>query len=193
MDSFLETRGVLHTDVIENLAQMVRGMLRKLPDVPEVTCAASLAHHGLLGPVESMKLHYVDLTSVPEEHLASLVSCVTRSVYIQHVSQGLVSVLDSVASKELYLSGQSLDSDETRALMAALDTRVEELTLEGGWLTLALVMEALTESSGQGRCRLIMCYEDTAARYRDQLWAWASIRGWGVTQDNEYFVKIQRS
>ena len=120
MESFLETRGILHTDVIVNLAKMVRGMLRKLPDVPEVTYAASLAHHGLLGPVESMKLHYVDLTSVPEEHLASLVSCVTRSVYIQHVSRGLVSVLDSVASRELYLSGQSLDSEETRALMAAL-------------------------------------------------------------------------
>ena len=120
MDSFLETRGILHTDVIENLVKpkTVRGMLKKLPDVPEVTCAASSPRP---------------------------------------------------------------------------DTRVEELTLEGGWLTLGLVMEALTESSGQGRCRLIMCYEDTAARYRDQLEAWASTRGWGVTQDNEYFVKIERS
>ena len=189
---YLETRGILHTEVIENLSQMVRGMLRKLPDVPEITCAASLAHHGLLGPVASMKLHYVDLTSVPEAHLAALVSSVTRSVYIQHVGRGLVTILDNVTCAELYLSGQSLDREETGALMRAMDTRVEELTLEGGWLSLVLAMAALTESSGQGMCRVVTCYEDTAARHREELGAWARSRNWEVTQDNDYFVRLER-
>ena len=40
------------------------------PLLPEITTAASLAHHGLLRSVEDMWLEDVDLASVPAEHLA---------------------------------------------------------------------------------------------------------------------------
>ena len=50
--------------------------------LPVITRAASLAHHGLLGSVRRLGLHDVDCTSVPAEHLASLVSSVRWSVTI---------------------------------------------------------------------------------------------------------------
>ena len=84
--------------------------------LPLITCAASLAHHELLGSVEKMSLCDCDLTSVPAEHLASLVSSVTRLLTIRNVrGSGLVNILDSVKSSELYITDQSLGSEETRA------------------------------------------------------------------------------
>ena len=69
--------------MIESLAERARKGLEEeygKSNLPEITCAASLAHHGLLGSVEEMSLCDVDLTSVPAEHLASLFSSVT--VYV---------------------------------------------------------------------------------------------------------------
>ena len=98
----LETKGILDSGLIENLAERVEGELNFTRSLPVITCAASLAHHGLLGSVRmrNIWLHDVDLTSVPAEHLASLFSSVTRCVSIKNVSGcDLVSILDSVKSK----------------------------------------------------------------------------------------------
>ena len=72
-------------------------MIERRPSIlPEITCAASLVHHKLLGSVEEMWLCDVDLTSVPAEHLASLVSSVTECVAIWNVSGcDLVTILDT--------------------------------------------------------------------------------------------------
>ena len=102
-----------------------------------ITCAYSLAHHGLLSSMKDMVLRDVDLTSVPAEHLASLASCVTRIVYIENVSGcDLVTILDSVKSKELHISSQSLDS-------------VEYVWLYGD---VTLDIRVLMEYSGQEKC-----------------------------------------
>ena len=178
MDYFLETRGILHIDVIENLAKMVRGMLRKLPDVPEVTCAGSLAHHGLLGPVESMKLHYVDLTSVPEEHLTSLVSSIQDRLCITNISgRNLVSILDSNKSDWLIIKNQSLDTEETGALLQAMETSLGRLELFGD---VTLDMETLLRYDGQGKCQRIAFIDETATRYRKSLTTWAKRTDWEV-------------
>ena len=52
----------------------------------KIVTAARLAHHGLHGSVNHVYLCDVDLASVPAEHLASLSSCVTRSVDIKNVA-----------------------------------------------------------------------------------------------------------
>ena len=73
----------------------------------------------------------VDLTSVPAEHLASLASNMTWRVFIENVRGcGLVTILDNVNCERLVLSCQSLGSEETQALVRAMDSRVERVQLQ---------------------------------------------------------------
>ena len=136
--------------MIENLVEKVKGRLRKIPDKSPITCAASLAHHHLLGSVDRLRLQHVDLSSIPEPHLASLLSSVTKSLDIEAISCGMVSILANVKSEQLVISDQSLRSEETQALVQAMDTRVMEVTLAAG---VTLDMGALTQYSDQGVCR----------------------------------------
>ena len=105
--------------------------------LPSITFAARLAHQGLLGSVERMKLAN-DLTSVPDNQLASLVSSLQRgasSLKIQNVCGcDLVTILDSVKNHlwELTIRTQSLGSEETQALVRALESSVEEFVLGVG-------------------------------------------------------------
>ena len=52
----------------------------------ELKCGASLAQQGLLGSVDELPLHDVDLSLVPAKQLPSLVSSVTRHLNIWNVS-----------------------------------------------------------------------------------------------------------
>ena len=94
----LETRGILTLDVFEKLAERIRGMTSSPSmNLPAITCAASLAHHSLLGFVGQVRLGDVDLTSVPAEHLVSLASSARGGVVIKNVSGcDLVTILDNV-------------------------------------------------------------------------------------------------
>ena len=168
-----ETRGILALDVFESLAERVKCILERYPSIlpAEFTCAASLAHHGLLGSVEDMRLPNVDLTSVPAEHLASLVSSVRWRVSIGNIiGCDLVTILDSVKSKVLWISSQSLSSEETQALVRAMESHVEEVELDGD---VTLDIKVLMEYNGQGKCRKLICNYIAATRYRDQLNTWA--------------------
>ena len=76
----LEAREILDSDKIQKLTDNFRNMFEDYVDrdlVSELMCAATLAHHGLLGSVKMMALFDVDLSPVPAQHLASLASCVT--------------------------------------------------------------------------------------------------------------------
>ena len=55
-------------------------------EIPDIISAASFAYHGMLGSGLYIKLEDVDLTSVPVEHLASLISCVTDRIDIINVT-----------------------------------------------------------------------------------------------------------
>ena len=66
-----------------------------------------------------------------------------------------------------------------------METRVEVLVCLGHWGEVILDIGVLTSYSGEGRCRGIECYDDTATRYKNQLRAWAHSRGWRVTKDEE--------
>ena len=122
---WLETKGILlDTGVIESLGGRVKEELKVYStclnqyQLPLITCAASLAHHGLLGSVAAyLRLYNVDLTSVPAEHLASLTSSVTERIRIWNVSGcDLVNIMDSVKS-EVVIGSQSLCICETKALV----------------------------------------------------------------------------
>ena len=80
------------------------------PLLPEITTAASLAHHGLLRSVEDMWLYDVDLASVPAEHLASLASIVTGSIDIKNVTCDLSNLLGPACCETLGICCQSLSS-----------------------------------------------------------------------------------
>ena len=145
---------------------------------PEIITLASLAYHCMLGTVESMELDDVDLGSVPVEHLASLVSCVTRFFNIRSVSNcDLVSTLDSVKTEQLSINNQRLSSEETRALVRAMETRVERVLLGGEE---SLDITALTQYSGQGKCGQVEWYGDAADRYREEVTSWAQKINWDV-------------
>ena len=156
--------------------------------LPVITCAASLANHGLLGSVRDMRLCDVDLTSVPAEHLTSLASSVTRRVFIENVSD-LVTILDSVKSQELHIWHQSLGSEETQALVQAMESRVEKVKL---WREVTLNIRILMDYNGQGKCWELECVCDTADKHKGQLRTWAMSRNWTVTHDNTSFFIIRK-
>ena len=186
---WLETRGILEIGVIENLVERVKEEMNDFRyqitqlTVPVLTCAASLAHHGLYGSVFMMRLPNVDLTSVPAEHLASLVSCVEWKVEISN-NTCVVTILDNVNSYELDIEFQSLSSEETAALVRAMESRVEDVSLNDD---VTLDIKGLMDYSGQGKCKVLKCWEDTTAdRYREQLMTWAKSRsgcGWEWSDD----------
>ena len=89
----LETRGILDTDKFKRLIGRVKDLFsgglyaRKWTMVNDgFMCAASLAHHGLLDSVDSMKMQEVDLSPVPSQHLVSLTSCVTDTLCVLRIS-----------------------------------------------------------------------------------------------------------
>ena len=97
----------------------------------------------------------IDLSSIPSEKLTSLFSSVTGCIDINNAS-GLTSlVLESLKCDVFYVNGISLGTEETRALVQAMETRVKEVRL-GGRVTLDT--EALLQYSGQGRCSLLQWY-----------------------------------
>ena len=170
--------------MFESLARRVKEKITNtnLPEI--ITCASSLAHHGLLGSVDEMVLGDIELTSVPTEHLTSLTSSVTKSVNIWKVSGcDLATILDSVKSKVLSIIGLSLGSEETQALVRAMESGVEEVRLFGG---VTLDIRVLMEYSGQGKCKEVRCYRGTECysgdRYSsDQLRTWSTSKNWEVT------------
>ena len=140
--------------------------------------------------MEKMELWDVDLTSVPAEHLASLVSLVTWHVYIRNVRGcDLLTVLHSVRSNRLLISSQSLDSGETKALVQVMESVVEEVKLVGGT---TLDIRCLMEYTGQGKCRRMECYYDTVAGYKEQLKNLAISKNWTVTFYSDQYFKIER-
>ena len=180
---------------------MFAGLIKRVRDrligggceIPAFTCAASLAHHGLLGSVDAYWLMLEnDLTSIPAEHMASFISSFANPnrVTIGNVSGcDLVTILDTIKSDFLIIDTQSLDREETQALVRAMETRLERVMLSEG---VTLDIRALFKYSGQGKCREVRCDRDTMARYKEELTeTWAKTRNWEVTAVTEIYFQIQ--
>ena len=148
--------------------------------LPEIITAASLAHHGLLDYVEFLSLEDVDLASIPANHLVALASYVDVGVDINNVSNcDIVSILEIVNCETLVISGQVLSSEETQALVWAMESNVKRLVL-GPMGDVSLDIRALTQYSGQGKCQWVSCHYETANKYREEVRAWAN---WTVLVD----------
>ena len=177
--------------MFEILAERVKSLIGLMgsSDLAVITCGASLAYYGLLRSVISdMWLTDFDLTSVPDEHLTSLVSSIQYRLYINNVSgRDLVSILDGCKSYWLTIKNQSLDSEETEALLLAMETNFARLQLEGG---VTLDMETLVRYNGQGKCKRLMCITETANRYRKSLTKWAKRIDWEVIDENTSCLEV---
>ena len=157
----------------------------------ELMCGASLAHHGLLGYLYDLTLCDVDLSPVPAQHLASLASCATRDLSIVNVTGcDLVSLLSSLKCQGLIITSQSLGREETRALVQAMESGVKWVRL---LREVTLDMEALAEYSGQGVCREVTLYNNTAARYREEVVTWARSGNWTVYANGDGCCLVQRA
>ena len=170
---FMFVRAILDKDIIMRVITRCKRIRNCLND-SALVCGASLAHHGLLGELERLKLHD-DLSFVPAQHLASLVSCVTERVNIGNVSGcDLVSIFTSLKCRILVIKNQSLGKAETGALVHAMESGVESVTLGVlGDTEVTLDIGVLTKYNGIGRCREVTLYGGTAARYREEIKAWA--------------------
>lgn len=152
------------------------------PKPTEVACAASLAHHGLLGRLSELSLCNENLSLVPADHLASLASCVRLNVFIRDVyvsNCDLVPILDSLQCHMLSIARQSLSTEETQALVRAMETRVHTVVLGSDHFfagssngDVNLDIEVLTTYSGEGKCSAVSCQDNTGARYNDDLRIW---------------------
>ena len=147
---FVETRGLLDTELIEDLAVRQKDTLQRIlveydldfsgdpaPTLGVITYGAMLAHYGLLKHLDGFTLRNAgNLSSVPTEHLSSLVSIVRGCIEIHkgwvmgnvdNVSgKSLVAILDS-ANCNLSIRSQNLGSEETEALVRAIETRVRRV------------------------------------------------------------------
>ena len=133
-----------------------------------------------------MGLRNVDLSDVPDKHLVSLASCVTCGLQISIVTGGqqIATLLTNLKCDWLMIYNQSLGQGETLALVQAMESSVEEVWL---W-EVSLEMEALSEYNGQGVCRLVVLWGNTADRYKEDLGKWASSnRNWRVTDTHRTF------
>ena len=151
-----------------------RGSLK----LEQVTCAASLAHHGYIRTIEDLKLERLDLSSIPSDHLASLVSCVTSSVEISNVSGfDLVCFMESIRCEWLYIGiGVNMGSEETKALVRAMESHLINVRIRGSG-RMTLDVNALTQYSGQGKCNHIQCYAYNKV-YKEKLMTWAQRKNW---------------
>jgi len=173
---WLEARAILDTATIKRLTERLSYDLG-VPDIMKVKCAASLAHHGLLTSVYTLVLRN-DLSPVPAQQLASLVSCVTRCLSITNVSgRDLVILLSSLKCEQLDIHSQSLGREETQALVQAMESGVKVVRLSG---EVTLDMETLAEYSGQGACRSVWVWRSIADKYWEDLRTWARGRNWRI-------------
>jgi len=182
-----EAGGILDTNKIERLTERVRKVFEEgsiyMEKIDVLKCGASLAHHGLLNSVKDMTIGYVDLSKVPTEVMASLVSCVASCIEIRNdTGCDMVSLLSSLKCQSLSIKSHSLGREDTRTLVRAMESQVESVTLCEG---VTLDIEILLEYSGQGLCRNVWLWYDTAERYREDLRTWTKRRNWKIDVDKE--------
>ena len=120
----------------------------------------------------------IDLSCIPVQNLASLVACVRFSVSIENVRGcDLLKLLESVRSSRLNIYRQSLDTEETKTLVKALETYLELFAWSGyGEQEVTLDITAMTQCSGLGKCKDMIYMKGVT--YKEQFRTWAEGRDW---------------
>ena len=147
--------------------------------LPKIACAGSLANQGLFGSLRMIKLYNTNLLSIPTQHLASLLACVTDLVYIRNISGcNLDYVLGSLRCKELEIN-QTLCREETQALVQAMESGVEVVRLN-----VKPDIKTLTEYTGQGKCKTLLMQKDNV------VYSWAMERNWHCSVDTQSMLML---
>ena len=113
---------------------------------------SNLLSLGVIETVKHLRLHPENLRSLPGNHLQTLVSCVTESISIgKATNQDMAILLDNIQCKELYLVKQTLNQEETEALVQAMTSRVEIVQLFTDCVRMDL--DTLRKYKGGGKCK----------------------------------------
>ena len=164
----------------------IKEKLSNCDSLSDITVAASLAHHGLLGSISHLSLHDVDLSSIPAEHLASLASCVYQYISLENVIGNLVSFLDGIKKCQLLVIS-TLGREETQALVRAMETSVYKVCLGGDYGLVSVDIDVLSLYSGTGHCQEISCYDKSKSKSKDALRSWAKTKNWNVFTTSSLF------
>ena len=178
--SLLAAAGHLSRQIITTMADKIAESLRN-PSPAELQCGAALATQGHITEVKMLYLNNLDISPVPAGDLSSLVQCVSGEVTVCKVTGGLSPVLSSVQSDRLFMYGISLSTADTQQLVAAMDTGVQRVMLDGDT---TLDMGTLAQYDGKGECGQVELWGDTRWRYRNQVAEVAGYMGWRQEESN---------
>ena len=118
-------------------------------------------------------------------------SCVSRSLKLNNVSgSGLVTILSNVHSLGLSIDNQTLDAEETKALVKSMEADGFRITLMIGNDNLDI--KTLTEYSGNGQCSDVRISGDIADKYREELRTWAENKQWRTDSDTDGNFEMRR-
>ena len=98
--------------------------------------------------------------------------------------------MSNVHSLGLFIDNQTLDVEDTKALVKSMEADGFRITLMIG--DVILDINTLTEYSGNGQCSDVRISGDTADRYRDELRTWAKNKQWRVDTDIDGNFEMRR-
>jgi len=141
------------------------------PVSPEkISLAARLVREGYLASIEEIRLTGIDLSSLPTEDLATLLSVVRNSVRLGDVE---------------------LSAGQTFTVLRSLSTITEGLHLNNNVVLHTETLEKISELTGEVRGRFVVCWGNSAVSYRAVMQRWAGILGWQY-KDGGNFFEIRR-
>ena len=100
----------------------------------------------------------------------------------------LTSVLDSSKSEGLNIWDQSLSSEETQALVRAIENVARVSLGFNGELTL----DISTLATMSGKCEWVRFWHNTGVKYREEVRRWAQRISWRVTSNDSSGIIIER-
>ena len=110
------------------------------------------------------------------------------SWYDRNPNSTLVEILDCVSVKDLSISIQTTDSKSSEALVQRMATWVRTVKL---CKEVTLDIKTFTKYDGMGKCSTVICFQDTAERYKEDLRDWARRINWDVDLQNDCII-VQR-
>ena len=176
---------------LENKADSIGSLLSSYsppPSLSVVEAAAKLSKEGYLTRVKNMIIKNINMDSVP--HAACLGDIqVDGEVIIDKVEGNIGRIVAKIKCRKLSLSNMQLSVGATHALVAGMDAGVEVVQLGlGGTGSVEVDMDTLATYGGQGRCRILVCWE---VRYRDEVGKLAERFGWCVKRQDSHIIRIE--
>ena len=156
------------------------------PSVAQLRSASKLATDGYLTSLDFLNLKKINITDIHSDQISKLSMIVSKKYLIwglKHSNQ-LSSILANVRSTELSLLSMNLDQTETRALVTAMEDRVEAVELGPG-ITLDTEQLVLYWETGRGRgkCRLLQLSGSVMTSLGEKIRPLAETVGWRVSSN----------